>query len=657
MAHDDENPTDNVINFPRVGFNPGPVIPPAPAPAAPPAPDAAPVAGDDRLEVPARGRRRSPMDVVSALRQPGLDEPVMAGPDFDLAPGAAGLGEPEVPETFRGTSSDSGDGEYGAYGPQIGVLAVAAALAVAVAALRGIHSAVSAWRANREQRQAVERAAAGGSGSGTTSSGRGGRGVQPGHEFGRKTLNRSHDGKQRNSNGNGSGGRGGAGGGKPPRTPSSDRKDRTNRTDRKNNGPGSPGGRGHGGDGAKRKDRKSLDKAPGKDRNGKHKPGSGLVHRTTQAGSRALDRARRKHLDKPGGRSDLTKRPKNRPDRPGSSKHRKPDLSKHHPKKRPGRTTLAGAISEEAARRMKLRRKSMTPPLWSTRKDAGRPDGSSKKPGQPRNRRAGGYWGRAHEKARDYWQRRHAAHTTGPAADTSTPGGTGGAMGAGAFGPRRSGWAGAGMAGETTVILTRIDDVEDTARRAEPAGALVAPFAALPAAPVKHFPRPGTRRPRPMPPAPGGSAPSKEHRMSTLARNLRPGAVPGMDAQHETEVTLDGALDLLQELTKDCFETHDLCVQLPIQARALRAKLSALSEELATSHNVVGQRTSTALAQLAEDMEVLARQAEEMQVESLAAAEKTEAADNALNDAYRPFTQAAADAGLLAPAARIHNQS
>jgi hypothetical protein len=56
-------------------------------------------------------------------------------------------------------------------------------------------------------------------------------------------------------------------------------------------------------------------------------------------------------------------------------------------------------------------------------------------------------------------------------------------------------------------------------------------------------------------------------------------------------------------------------------------------------------------------MDLVARMAEEMKTSSLEAAEMSEAADNELNDAYRPYTQATADAGLTTPSAPIHNET
>ncbi|MFK8851230.1 hypothetical protein [Streptomyces sp. Ac-502] len=75
------------------------------------------------------------------------------------------------------------------------------------------------------------------------------------------------------------------------------------------------------------------------------------------------------------------------------------------------------------------------------------------------------------------------------------------------------------------------------------------------------------------------------------------------------------------------------------------------------NHNLIGRLFTGSMARLSESMDLLARMADEMQISSLEAAEMAEAANDDLNDAYRPFTQATADAGLTTPSAPIHNQS
>jgi hypothetical protein len=135
------------------------------------------------------------------------------------------------------------------------------------------------------------------------------------------------------------------------------------------------------------------------------------------------------------------------------------------------------------------------------------------------------------------------------------------------------------------------------------------------------------------------------------------GAIADMDAQHETEVTLDDTLDVLEELTKQSFSAHETCLKLATKAREIRHELDELAADLRSTHNVIGRLTGAAMAKLAESMELLARKADEMSTKSLTAAEVSESTENAMFDAYRPLQQATEDAGLLVPAARIHNEN
>lgn len=130
----------------------------------------------------------------------------------------------------------------------------------------------------------------------------------------------------------------------------------------------------------------------------------------------------------------------------------------------------------------------------------------------------------------------------------------------------------------------------------------------------------------------------------------------GAAAEHLTEVTLDDVLDHLAASKKRCFATYDECAVLAGQARKLRRSFEDLAHELAERHNVIGRLTSGAMARLAELMDVVARKAEEMRTRSLGAAESVEVAHDAMYDAYRPVQQATADAGLVMPSARIHNE-
>ncbi|MEU2294115.1 hypothetical protein [Streptomyces bacillaris] len=135
------------------------------------------------------------------------------------------------------------------------------------------------------------------------------------------------------------------------------------------------------------------------------------------------------------------------------------------------------------------------------------------------------------------------------------------------------------------------------------------------------------------------------------------GGIADMDARHQTEVTLDDTLDVLEELTQQSFTAHETCNKLAAKARQIRYELEDLAVDLRSTHNVIGRLTGAAMARLAESMEVLARKADEMATKSLTAAELSESAENAMFDAYRPLQQATEDTGLAVPAARIHNQN
>ncbi|GGW17141.1 hypothetical protein GCM10010264_71540 [Streptomyces globisporus] len=135
------------------------------------------------------------------------------------------------------------------------------------------------------------------------------------------------------------------------------------------------------------------------------------------------------------------------------------------------------------------------------------------------------------------------------------------------------------------------------------------------------------------------------------------GGIADMDAQHQTEVTLDDTLDVLEELTAQSFTAHETCNKLSAKARQIRHELDDLTADLRSTHNVIGRLTGAAMAKLAESMEVLDRKAREMATKSLTAAELSESAENAMFDAYRPLQQATEDTGLAVPAARIHNQN
>ncbi|MFL4496530.1 hypothetical protein ACJ6WD_35610, partial [Streptomyces sp. VTCC 41912] len=129
-----------------------------------------------------------------------------------------------------------------------------------------------------------------------------------------------------------------------------------------------------------------------------------------------------------------------------------------------------------------------------------------------------------------------------------------------------------------------------------------------------------------------------------------------VSAEHLTEVTLDDVLDALADAKDECLTTYDECAVLADKAVALRDSLRELAVELAERNNVIGRLTSAAMRRLAESMDVLKKRAQEMRKESLAASEAVETAHDEMYDAYRPVQQAAFNAGLTMPSARIHNE-
>jgi hypothetical protein len=131
----------------------------------------------------------------------------------------------------------------------------------------------------------------------------------------------------------------------------------------------------------------------------------------------------------------------------------------------------------------------------------------------------------------------------------------------------------------------------------------------------------------------------------------------GMNPEHATEVTLDDVTEFLDEVVSEAFAAHDECLQLSAKAKELMYALDEVAARLAAKHNIIGTITAWAMRKLSESMEVLSRKAEETSVKSLHAAETCETAKTEMDDAYRPLTQATADAGLRTPSARVHNEN
>lgn len=357
----------------------------------------------------------------------------------------------------------------------------------------------------------------------------------------------------------------------------------------------------------------------------------------------------------------------------------------------PGRTTLAAAASRQARRRLKRRRKNLAPPVLSTVKGKKKPKAtktstvktktkapkSKKKPktGATKSGTGSGRWA----KARAYARRKAASggcfgratptsgssSGTGPSAAT---GPTAGSTTGPSPGTRRSPFENAGQAAagdpEYWVTSDRVPD--SRAQRGEP-GALTQgqPVitstgpAALDAAPTTNPPRPGTTRPKEpiaMPPASREPDVVIAKAQNGAARTARQVVGRRMAAQHETEITLDDACDAGDDLAKKAFKIHDQADKLAHQAGRLRDAWVVLAEDCAEQHNLIGDAFTHASIRFGESMEMVRRTALEMSSASLTAAEKAETAANEINDAYRPYNTATADAGLTTPSAPAHNE-
>ncbi|MEU6990357.1 hypothetical protein ABZ953_06800 [Streptomyces sp. NPDC046465] len=457
---------------------------------------------------------------------------------------------------------------------------------------------------------------------------------------------------------------------------------------------------------------------PGKD-DGRTRLPKAMKDHAQRAAEKRL-RERRKNPDKPvAWKHDPAKGPKTKngskdasKQRPGSNgpttvKTPKPDPTAKPPgtpKNTTGarRTKLWDALKKDTQtaatdRWAKRGGGRGAPPLWKTEKQRRKkqeqqpkasttPKSKNPKPGphgnsqkrQPETPGGGGTHNGS--RVKDWWTktrdraRREAGGCSGwmrdddfgpPMADEQPP--APGPDGAGSAGPssgshsqRRSPYQNAGQASQQTGHWCEGRADKPDPKRS-PAAAIDQGIPGLPAAPEPHTQRPGTSRPRPVHPMPPAAAPDsrtsgKERPRMTVPH---PRAMGGqqMAAEHETEITLDESLDQLGELTNDGFTTHEQSSRMAQRARALRGAFKQLAAYLATKHNLTGPKFSAAMAFLAESMDVLATSAEDLNRSALYAAEACETADNELNDAYRPYTQEAADRGLAAPSAPIHNQT
>lgn len=404
---------------------------------------------------------------------------------------------------------------------------------------------------------------------------------------------------------------------------------------------------------------------------------------------------RRKNLDKPAAwradrkagpekKNDRDKDPKTESktgkDKVDADKPGKVDPTKNKPEDKadkgaPGRTKLWDAFKNDTKNTADDRWNKRgnhpggVPPLWKNDKRRQKKQAKQEQPQHEKPKtEAGGdnhksRWSRARDRVRNPnrgrgWMKDDCFG--GTASDTTT--GQGSNETGTASGGRRSPFDNVPQSGPYEMKVEREDRVGDQARTWKPGDgggeqqALPADGqGALPAAPEPHTQRPGTGGPFPMPPAPMPSRTRKEPRMPSGPVGVYGGR--RMDPQHATEITHDEAVDAGIKLKGDGLKTHQQSHVTAHRARKLRDTLRAFAEHLATQNNIIGPLFSGTMASLGESMDLLARMADEMQSRSLRAAENAEGASNEMEDAYRPITQATADAGLTTPSAPVHNET
>lgn len=667
----DDEPPKNVVQLPRIGSLPPPEAPPAPV-LTPDEPE--PAQGPEHVRIsafdgPPVAVAPSPERAATALRSEGTDP----------APDGAGP-------------------------PRTGALSMAAVLAIALAAFEGIRTWVEEAaprraEAARHQRE-LELLAAKATADATRYAAQAdserakahrNRSVQPAHEYGRNTLKRPSNSPGRHGGPSGptgprkspSGPHGASGRSSGPSGRNTGSRGTFGQTSGPRTSGGGSGRRGQGNGGGSgvggwfsrlRGSGKSGGKSgtsgggsgAGDGKSGSSGGGSGRSSKTPGTSGGGKSGAAGSGTGKSGGKSgpsgggrkiapqavrDAVRQALTKPlktfqaksDKQKPPKQPKGGVNRTMPGETdptgsgaetgtPGRTTFWQAVGETLTGRWKQRRH--TPPY-------------TKVPPRPKKNQNQGPGRGAGPRAK--------AKTKQNTGTTGTTGGAGG--GAGAWQFRTSPWDTApgpepdeGPLKATSVRLDGGPGGQEKRHRPpedrEPA-AVTTGQRALPRAPQRPAgKRPGTTRRKeaiPMEPAHPAAV--------TLP------APGGMSARHATEVTLDQALEALAELTTQGMETHDDCVELARAARRLLAVLEAMAADLAVHHNVNGPRTTTALHQLVETVANLMRQAERMAQAALDAAELAEAEETAMGRDYRPMAQAALDAGLAAPSARLHNDN
>ncbi|WP_330328196.1 hypothetical protein [Streptomyces pseudovenezuelae] len=704
-----------VLNFPRIGFN----LNPTPTPAGDSAGPATRPDWDAVTVRPDTGRR-SPLDLLNALPDPAILHPALPTTPTPITPGQVPAAfRSDTPDNdmigprlgalslaailavavaaLRGTHTVMSTWWENRQARQAEAAPLREARLKHQAAMQGIHDKAAQQRAKRVPSSSeFGRKALGGSGR---SGGSGGSGSKGSSGSGSKGSSRgpstSGSGEGRGSSGSGSknntnagsgSGRGGALKRKSPggshnslrRSPGS------TKTPKQAKGPHRSS---QGAGGALKKHRTNNGATgPGSSGNGKGRTTlpQALKKDTQNAAARRLKKRRKNGLDKPAlWGPDTNKKPGQKNSGRKNTKGATAPLGNGTSTKnaKGGRTTLTGAMKKQATKaarkRLKQRRRNATPPIWFTQrpntKAADGSQGPAGKPASPKThtKKASRKKDRAKKNARhnSWWTKWAKARTQHrKKADTAGPGSSQGPTGSGASwgsGARRSPFENAGQAaGATTYTVTSEHVPNNNPTRQDPAALTQATPAlpatgpaALPAAPTPHTARPGTSRPKepiPMPPAdPDKRLTRARHQAARTGQQVIEQA-RHMNAQHATEITLDDAIDDYSDFKDDAFKTHDQCFKLAGRARKLRDILADFAVDLAVNHNLIGALFSGAMA---ESMDLLARMADEMLVSSLEAAEMAEAASNDLNDAYRPYSVATADAGLATPSAPIHNET
>ncbi|MEV6080987.1 hypothetical protein AB0L80_38700 [Streptomyces sp. NPDC052069] len=663
---------------------PPPTTPPATPPAAPAAPAPAP---PEPAPVPVPDRaRRSAADSLGDLTAPL--------PELSAAPPAS----VSVPATFRSDGLAAAEPGPPA-GPPLGSMSLSAILAVALAALRGTVTFVSdwrqrrmdrlaeeaAWREARVQRRAAEeqaraksipssseygskavqdgRKAAGGGGGGSLGPGKkqgpgSGSGTGPKEQRGKDPARPKEQSK---SSGPGPKPSGRDPKPQPRKDPARPEKPRTPAPEtpkRASSGVVGPGKSGGSGKGVleRVRDRRAKDPAgPEKPKDPKSKGPSG------GSGKGPLERVRDRRAKGPAGpekpKDPKSKDPKGKDPKGGSG---------HGPGGGAGRTEKPGRTPGRVRPVRKVPGAAHgTPEGYDTdkcrclscrraarRRDAeGKAGKSGPAPKTPRGSTGPGSSRTGKSRKSRTGKRRTGKGRTGK----GSKGGTGTVPP-----PRGSRRSSDEDLHNATAYTTATKPTYEWRPTREPAGAVTTGVRGLPRAPeAPAGPRPGTTAPA-RTASSTGTASSTSTTGTTKGTPVRsPVRMPGLsgaDAEHMTEVTLDDVLDHLSASKVKCFKTYDECAELAAAARKLKRALDDLVDELAGRHNVRGRLTRAAASRLSEVMDVVARKAEEMRTKSLLASESVETAHDEMHDAYRPVQQAAADAGLAMPSARIHNE-